>query len=487
MKRTFYLLISSLMALPAGLIVGIQVANVMKQYEATKENFEADVKNACREVAQTYSIWNSHTSNEEDEASYNSFYTNADSTFSVLIAQTAQPYPLLDFEPDTLLPKIRKEQFLRFQQELEQTRRKENKRLRELYVLRSIQYCADCEENEYSIAEIFPMDSLIRAKLKANGIEEEAQIGFFDVQQQQYAYLSPGSDSTALADNSFEFRISERESVQLHFPHRTTVLWKSLTGTIASSLGLILIALVCYILATKMLIRQKKLTEMKNDFINNVTHEFKTPLATIAFALANIENEKALSNPAVIKQFTHVIKEENKRLNMRVEKVLQAGAIENKGLELEQKEVDIHQIIRDLVETYSLQLSPADIFEHQLHAENSILIGDPFHLSNAVSNLLDNALKYSSTPRQICVTTQNTKHHLQIAVTDNGMGISKEAQKLIFEKFYRVPTGNLHNIKGFGLGLSYVKAIVAGHGGELDVKSRIGKGSTFKISLPTNR
>jgi two-component system phosphate regulon sensor histidine kinase PhoR len=233
-----------------------------------------------------------------------------------------------------------------------------------------------------------------------------------------------------------------------------------------------------------MLYRQKKLSEMKNDFINNVTHEFKTPIATITFAVANIENEKVLENPALIKQFTQVIKDENKRLNTQVEKVLQASILENKALELKNEKVDMQTIIQSLATAYEVKAGKEHFHQH-FHALQTIVTGDTFHLSNTISNLLDNALKYSGEQVSITISTENVGKMLKISIADEGIGISPAQQKLIFEKFYRVPTGNVHNVKGFGLGLSYVKAIVEQHKGRVEVESKAGKGSTFSVFLPT--
>lgn len=485
MKKSVYYIILGLIALPAGLMLGLQIGTIDKQYQRNKENFANDVKKAVVETQQIYSLWNSHTSSAEDEASYNSIYTNADSTFSVLIAQSAQPYPLLDFAPDTILPKIRKEQFLRFQEELESTRREENKRLREFYVLRSIQYCADCEDSEMSIAQIFPLDSLIRSKLKENDINISAEIAFYNSTTQQYGYVSQGSDTINLANSSFQYQITNNEVLQLNFPRERETLRKELTSTVVSSLGLVLISLFCFGFAARMLFKQKQITEMKTNFINNVTHELKTPIATINFALANIENDNILNNPNAIKQFTEVIKYENQRLNNQVEKVLQAAALNRNTLTLKKEKVELHAILEKLVSSYQFKLGENDTLTHKLMAKHHFMKGDSFHLSNMVSNLLDNAIKYSGDGKEIKVETENEGQNLIIRFTDNGMGISKEQQKLIFEQFYRVPTGDLHNIKGFGLGLSYVKSIVKAHDGEIQVKSKLNKGSIFTIILPT--
>lgn len=485
MKKSVYYIIIVLIALPAGLMLGLQISTVEKQYQKNKENFKNEVEQAIREVGGVYGLWNSHTSNAEDKESYNSMYTNIDSTFSVLIAQSAQPYPLLDFTPDTLLPKIRKTQFLKFQKELEETRRKENKRLKEFYVLRSIQYCADCEDHTESVAEIFPLDSLIRNKLYDNGIDTEVEIAFYNTSLQQYGYATNISNSSKYSETSYSYPFTDNETLKLYFPQYKAVLRKELLSSIISSTGLVLISFVCFGFAARMLFKHKQFSKMKIDFINNVTHEFKTPIATINFALANIENDDVVKNPKAIKQFTKVIKTENERLNGQVEQVLKAAVLNNKAYQLKKEELDFHEIIEESINNNRSKLGDNDKISSELFAANYILNGDAFHLLNLVSNLLDNAIKYSSNNKVIHIQTSNKGEYVVLRITDNGIGISASDQKYIFDQFYRVPTGNLHKIKGFGLGLNYVKSIVEAHNGEIHLKSSPNEGSAFTILLPT--
>ncbi|GAB4111779.1 MAG: hypothetical protein OHK0057_32960 [Thermoflexibacter sp.] len=484
MKKSVYITLLSLISFPAGLIFGLEIANIEKQYERAKVNFANDVKEAVEQAQAVYARWVSHTSNEKDKNSYTSLYVNKDSSFWLITAQSVQQYPKLDFEPDTLLPQLRKEQFERFKNELEQTRRKENKRLREYYVLRSIQYCLDCEKNSQSIAQIFPIDSLIKAQLQEKKIDTEVLLAFFDTRKNVYSFLPQNADKHNFDNTKYQFPFGDREDLRLFFPEEKTFILQSLLVQFLASFFLIVISLICYVLAAQMLTKQKKLDTMKNDFINNVTHELKTPIATITFAVANIENEQVLQNPETIKQFTKVIKEENKRLNAQVEKVLQAAMLDKKGLELKKESINIHQLINQLADAYELKIEGKGKIIRRLNAAKAEVIGDSFHLSNAISNLLDNAVKYSPEVIDVLISTESNNKNLVITVSDKGLGISKEQQKLIFEKFYRVPTGNIHNVKGFGLGLNYVKEIVEKHKGRISVESKLGKGSTFIIEIP---
>lgn len=484
MKKSVYIILLALISFPAGLILGLQVSNVERQYSRAKTNFANDVKMAIGEAQFVYAQWLSHTSNDRDNKSYNSLYVNEDSTFWLIIAQSAQAYPKLAFKPDTLLPQIRKAQFEKFREELEQTRRKENKRLKEYYVLRSIQYCTDCDKNSMSIAQIFPMDSLLKVKLVEKKITQEFHFAFFSRQENKYIFLPQNIDEQLFDSTKHKFDFNEREELRLYFPKENEELWRSLLMPFIASLVLVLTSLLCYGLAAQMLTKQKKLDAMKNDFINNVTHELKTPIATITFATANIENEQVLQNPEAIKQFTKVIKEENKRLNLQVEKVLQAAIIDKKALELKKENVNMHLLINQLADAYELKIAEKGKISRRLNAAKAEVIGDSFHLSNTISNLLDNAIKYSPEAIEITILTESNDKYLKISILDKGLGISREQQKMIFERFYRVPTGNIHNVKGFGLGLSYVKEIVEKHKGKIFVESKLGKGSTFTIELP---
>ncbi|MCU0392649.1 MAG: HAMP domain-containing histidine kinase [Thermoflexibacter sp.] len=484
MKKSVYLILLLLISFPAGLILGVEVANIEKQYTKAKENFANDVKNTVIKISETFSVWFNHTSSSENSKSYNSLYINSDSTFWLITAHSVQSYPKLDFKPDSLLPVLRKVQFEKFREELEKTRRKENKRLKEYYVLRSIQYCIDCDKSHLSIAQIFPMDSLINTKLKENNITQEVFFAFYSPNQKKYSFLPKNIDKQHFDNTKFKYAFTDTEELRLYFPKENQAIWQSIYIRIIASIFLIVISLLCYGLAARLLHKQKKLEEMKNNFINNVSHELKTPIATITFAIANIENEEVLQNPTLIKQFTKVIKDENKRLNTQVEKVLQAAIIDQKALELKREIVNIHQIISQLSDAYQLKIGKIGSIKKNLDAVKYEIMGDSFHLSNVISNLLDNAVKYSHENIEIEINTQSSDKTLLISISDKGLGISKEQQKLIFEKFYRVPTGNLHHVKGFGLGLSYVREIIEQHKGSIKVESKLGKGSKFLLELP---
>ncbi len=273
--------------------------------------------------------------------------------------------------------------------------------------------------------------------------------------------------------------------LKLHFPNKKGWLWYSLLPTMLAAILFTSLILFCFSYTIHVILRQKKVSEMKTDFINNMTHEFKTPIATISLAADSIASPKVITDESKINRFIGIIKQENKRMLQQVEKVLQMAQIDKKDFQLKIADVDLHELIRQAVDHLSLQVHQRDgkINTH-LEAAHPVVQGDQIHLSNVIHNLLDNANKYSDTAPDIAISTFNLNGGIQIDIEDKGIGVTKEDQKHIFDKFYRVHTGNLHDVKGFGLGLSYVKAITSAHEGSIDVKSELGKGSKFSIYLP---
>jgi two-component system phosphate regulon sensor histidine kinase PhoR len=276
--------------------------------------------------------------------------------------------------------------------------------------------------------------------------------------------------------------------LKLHFPNKTSWLWYSLLPTMLAAVLFTGLILFCFSYTIYVILRQKKVSEMKTDFINNMTHEFKTPIATISLAADSIASPKVIQDEGKIHRFIGIIRQENKRMLQQVEKVLQLAQIDKKDFELRLAPVDIHELIRQAVDHLSLQVQQREgQIDVQLEAANPVIEGDNTHLSNVIYNLLDNANKYSEHSPEIKISTFAANGGLEIVVEDKGIGMTKEDQKHIFDKFYRVHTGNLHNVKGFGLGLSYVKAITLAHQGSIDVKSEPGKGSKFSLYLPVRQ
>lgn len=276
--------------------------------------------------------------------------------------------------------------------------------------------------------------------------------------------------------------------LKIFFPEKASLVWSALLPSFIGTFLFAALILACFGYTVWVIFHQKRLSEMKTDFINNMTHEFKTPIATISLAADSIENPRIYGDVSKVLRFANIIKQENKRMNSQVEKVLQMAQIDRGESRLRLTEVNLHEVISRAVENIDLQVEPrGGTAKAVLTADNPIIQGDLTHISNVINNLLDNANKYSPEAPEIVVTTSERKDGLVVSVLDHGMGMSKESRKHIFDKFYRVHTGDLHDVKGFGLGLSYVKVIVDAHKGDIEVKSDLGKGSEFILFFPRHQ
>jgi two-component system phosphate regulon sensor histidine kinase PhoR len=233
------------------------------------------------------------------------------------------------------------------------------------------------------------------------------------------------------------------------------------------------------------LMHEKKLSEHTSDFLNNMTHEFKTPLTNIALAGKMMTKDANINDELKIKHYSGIILEENEKLRLQVEQVLSMTALERGEIPLQKMELDLHQLIQDSLKCISVQIENTNgHVELLLNAERVIISADKTHLTNAFCNLVDNAIKYSDEAPQISIQTSNSIEGINVQISDQGIGIEDKYLRDVFNKFFRVPTGNVHDVKGFGLGLSYVKAIIELHGGNISVSSRRGFGTTFSIYLP---
>ena len=278
-----------------------------------------------------------------------------------------------------------------------------------------------------------------------------------------------------------------RKKVELaiSFLDREMFIGRSTNLLLGLSVVFSLIIFLTFSLSLFLILRQKKISEMKSDFINNMTHEFKTPIATISIASDSILNDKVIRDEERVRFFAGMIKKENIRMNEQVERILQIASLERKEFEFNFQPVNVHELIEEAIQGISLQVEKrGGRINSKLEALNPVITTDPIHFINLVYNLLDNANKYSPESPLINVVTTNTSKGLILSVEDQGIGMSKTVQSRIFDKFYRLPSGNIHNIKGFGLGLSYVKAILEINGGNIKVYSEPGKGSRFLVFIP---
>ena len=269
------------------------------------------------------------------------------------------------------------------------------------------------------------------------------------------------------------------------FPCKTNYLFSDLMAISILSIIFTLIIIIAYASAINQLIKQRLISEIKTDFINNMTHEFKTPIATINLALDAIKNPKVIDNKEMVAKYMQMIRDENKRMHAQVENVLRISKLEKKELDIDKESLEINELIQDAIEHVQLILEDKNgtITTNLIAKRNTCLLNDT-HFTNVIVNILDNAIKYSATDPMIEVSTENVKDIIIIRIKDHGIGMTKTAQKRIFEKFYREHTGDLHNVKGHGLGLSYVKRIVDDHNGQIFVESEKSAGSTFIIKMP---
>ncbi len=271
----------------------------------------------------------------------------------------------------------------------------------------------------------------------------------------------------------------------IYFPTKENYLLQQVFLPLSSSLLFMVIIISCFVYAIKVIIRQKKISEIKNDFINNMTHEFKTPISTVSLAIEALQDPDLLNQESIRSRYLGIIKDENSRLGQQVEQVLQAAALDKKDFKLEMKSINLVDAVEEAKKHFELLVGKrGGSITTNYQVQSGFLEADAFHMNNILNNLLDNANKYSDHAPSIHVSVIEKQEGYSLAIRDAGIGMSKEAQKRIFDKFYRVPTGNIHDVKGFGLGLSYVKTMVEAHKGSIQVESEPGQGSIFTINLP---
>ena len=337
---------------------------------------------------------------------------------------------------------------------------------------------------------------LLETTLKSSLSDKDVTIPF------EFAVFSPLNDSSPIPIRSAGFLeqhkamdhlvslfpndvIEKPDQLLIYFPGQKRHIMKSLSVLMFGSILFTMIIILSTGLSIFVIVRQKKISDIKTDFINNMTHEFKTPIATISIAADSINNPKVIDFPDQIKSYTRIIKEENSRMNTRVEQVLQMSLLDSRDFRLHLEPLNLQELISHTVDHFKLIVEKREgSIKTRFDASNNLVLADEEHMRNVFMNLMDNANKYSVTNPEIIVTTGNRTGYFFFEVEDKGMGMSQDVQKRVFDKFFRVTTGNVHNVKGFGLGLSYVKAIVLAHHGEINLTSEPGKGSRFVISLP---
>jgi len=342
-----------------------------------------------------------------------------------------------------------------------------------------------------SVLTIKELDSLIRLQLNIRGVDTRYEFCIYKPELQEFLMERSPNFRKDLIEKGNAFILFQAdiytspEYLLIYFPREKQFLLTELWGMLLISIILIIVIVYSFTYTITTIFRQKRLSEMKNDFINNMTHEFKTPISTISLACEALSDTDLRGSGEFLDSYLSMIQEENKRLAGMAEKILQTAVIDKGQLKMNKEIIDLHEIITDVIKNLRIQVEIKDgEIKRRLKATKSQIEGDKVHVTNLVYNLLDNANKYSPKRPLIYIITENAGNGIVMTIEDNGIGISKAEQKKIFDKLYRVPTGNIHEVRGFGLGLNYVKAIVEEHHGKISLESESNKGSKFRVFLP---
>ena len=341
----------------------------------------------------------------------------------------------------------------------------------------------------------FWIDTLLRFELHNKGINSPINYEVTTANNDSVIFLKandfsgqrPTFNDTATTYQTPIFSkdvINDPGLIKLSFPHKNSLILTKMTATMAITGGLLMVLVLCFGYTIFSILKQKKIAEMKTDFINNMTHEFKTPVSTIMIASEALKDNEIAQDKSRVARLANIIFEENARLGSHIERVLNIARIEKDDFKLEKKPLDINETIAIVIDSMALKLQKYNATTTlQLDAESAVINADELHFSNVIYNLVDNAIKYSVGPPDITISTLNKNGQLVVRVADKGVGMSRDQQTKIFEQFYRIPTGNLHDVKGFGLGLSYVNTVVKRLNGMISVKSEKEKGSEFELKF----
>ncbi|MBK9354665.1 MAG: HAMP domain-containing histidine kinase [Bacteroidetes bacterium] len=333
------------------------------------------------------------------------------------------------------------------------------------------------------------LEQILLTSFQNQNLNVDFEYGIFDCTDEKILYGRLVKIEEKLKDRAVVFDLDGAENyyIGILFPTQRSFLLNQINIWIFFTAVLLLVILFfTYTIWT--ILKHRRLSEVKNDFINNMTHEFKTPISTIALSSEVLLKDNIMDNPERFRHYVKIINEENKRLKGHVESVLQIALFDNKKIGFNRKDLNINDILQNISKNMQPRLDEkSGNLNLEFMAQNPIVSGDENHLTNVFYNILDNAIKYCDKIPEIRISTINLKKYISIEISDNGKGMKKENSKQIFEKFYRVPSGNVHDVKGFGIGLFYVKQIVDEHKGKIKVKSVLGKGTIFRIYLPTKQ
>ena len=335
------------------------------------------------------------------------------------------------------------------------------------------------------------LELLLRTEFEKRNIRADFEYGVYDCSSERMVYGDYVPLQTAkekrITNKKFPQWANQGYHFGVQFPNRIAHITNQM-GIWSFSSVVLLLVIVFFAYTLFVILKQKRLSEIQKDFINNMTHEFKTPIATIAVSTEVLKDPEIVHQPERLFNYMTIIEKENTRLKQQVERVLQMARLDKEDIGLKKENLSIHNIIQESLRhtSVSLQEKKGSV-GLELSAEEAEIEGDKLHLTNVFNNLFDNAIKYCKTNPSLVVRTINENGGIAVEVEDNGIGIALENQKRVFQKFYRVPTGNLHDVKGFGLGLSYVKTVVDAHRGKISLRSELGKGSIFRIYFPVLR
>ncbi|MBL1213514.1 MAG: HAMP domain-containing histidine kinase [Ignavibacteriae bacterium] len=334
------------------------------------------------------------------------------------------------------------------------------------------------------------LDTLLIQEFENAGITADFNFGILNEEKNKFVYLTEKTDPDKLLQAKFKSRlfpedvISEPNFLIVSFPNQREYVLKSMAATLGLSLLFIILIIVVFYKTVQMLIRQKKITDIKNDLINNITHEFKTPLSTISLACEALNEPKLLADNSAVLKYSKIINDENLRIRNLVDNLLNSAALEKGEFEINKQSISLNENIKQAVQHFDLQIQKRNgSFVMNLNAENDRIIADPFHLSIIMNNIIDNAIKYNESEPHIIISTENSDNKILVEILDNGIGIKRGELKNIFDSFYRVPTGNIQNVQGSGMGLHYVKILTEANNGKVTANSTLGKGTKIKIEF----
>jgi len=330
------------------------------------------------------------------------------------------------------------------------------------------------------------LDSLLIFEFRYHQIDMDYEYGVYNCFDDRLLYGNykrptelKGLRACAVSESD-----SDCHNFVVTFPTKMNYIVSHMGTWVFSSIAL-LIVLAFFIFTLMFIWKEKRLSEIKADFINNMTHEFKTPLSTISLSSEVLSKPDIIKSPDRLSHYAKIIYDENQRLTKQVDRVLQIAVLSKGDIKLKKKELDLHRVIEKAVQSLSLLVTQREgSIDIQLNAKDHVILADRVHVTNIITNLLDNANKYSAAAPQIAVSTKNKRNGILVSVADKGIGMSEEAQQQIFKQFYRVPTGNIHDVKGFGLGLFYAKLMVQAHKGYIGLKSELNRGSKFDVFFP---